>query len=52
VEFVISMSSNQATREMARESITTPPDVAFLKDILRALIFLAAASGTALFLLL
>jgi len=52
VEFVISMSSNLATREMARESITTPPDVAFLKDILRALIFLAAASGTALFLLL
>jgi hypothetical protein len=46
------MSSNQATREMARERITTPPDVAFLKDILRALIFLAAASGTALFLLL
>jgi hypothetical protein len=52
VKFVISMSSNQATREMVEGGIKTPPDTAFLKDILRALIFLAAASGTALFLLL
>jgi hypothetical protein len=46
------MQSNQAVRETAQESILTPPDVAFLKDVLGALIFLAAASGTAVFLLL
>jgi hypothetical protein len=49
---VVSMRSNQATGEIVQEGITTRPDVPFLKDILSALIFLAAASGTAVFLLL
>jgi hypothetical protein len=46
------MQSNQATPETVQEVINTPPDFAFLKDIFGALIFLAAASGTAVFLLL
>jgi hypothetical protein len=43
------MQSNQATREIVQEGIKSPPDAAFLKDVLGALIFLAAASGTAVF---
>jgi hypothetical protein len=46
------MQSHQAIGETVQEGILTPPDVAFLKDILGALIFLVAASGTAVFLLL
>jgi hypothetical protein len=43
------MQSNQATLETVQEVINTPPDVAFLRDILGALIFLDAVSGTAVF---
>ena len=46
------MQSHQAIRETVQEGILTQPDVAFLKDILGALILLAAASGTVVFLLL
>jgi hypothetical protein len=45
------MQINPTTREITEEGLK-PPDAAFLKDILGALIFLAAVSGTAVFLLL
>jgi hypothetical protein len=45
------MQSNQATREIIQEGIQSSPNAAFLRNILGALIFLTAVSGTAVFLL-
>jgi hypothetical protein len=46
------MKSNEATHETMHEGIQSSPDAPFLKEVLGALIFLAAASGTVVFLLL
>ena len=36
VELLFQMQSNQVTREIVQEGIKSPPDAAFLKDILGA----------------
>jgi hypothetical protein len=46
------MQISPAAREITQEGVRPSPVVTFLKDVLGALIFLAAASGTAVFLLL
>jgi hypothetical protein len=46
------MQSHPIICGSVQEDIIFPPDVAFLKEVLSALILLAAASGTVVFLLL
>jgi hypothetical protein len=46
------MQSYPIICEAVQEGIGIPPDAAFLKEVLSALILLAAASGTVVFLLL
>ena len=46
------MQSHPIVCEAVQEGIGIPPDAVFLKEILSALILLAAANGTVVFLLL